>query len=858
MAARLDLAQYQNSCRTILNGIVIPQGGVEKRPGAYYVGEVKDSTQPTYLLTFKYSADQQYILELGNLYIRFWYNGAQVVSSPGVPLEVVTPYLTAEIPSINTLQSADVLYIVHPNHPPAKLSRTATGWAYGVITFQEGEVPVSDVTAGSTGNVRLRVINHGFTSNNFVYVSGVVGVPQANGIFQINVIDVDSFDLIGNILPGNQITNAVTYGGQIKITAPGFPTTTGEVVNIGGIQGTIEANGAWGITIVDSSNFVLNGSSFVNAYISGGWVSSTSAYSYVSGGGVTLIQPISGAAANSKGEIRITSVDHGFTTGQGVYVTGVTGTTEANGTWEITKIDDNTYDLNGSVFAHTYVSGGFGVAKTFATANNYPSVIAFFEQRLVFGGTTNEPQTLWLSVTGDFENLTRGTNDDDGLKYTLNSDGVDAIRWLTTWNVLLVGTVDGEWRFGGASITDPLTPSSALAKIQSNKGSANIKALLIGDLVVFVQYYGKKIYQIGYNFVSDSFTSAELTKLSSHITTPNVIWVENQEAPEIIVWMGRSDGDLASMTFYTDEKIIAFSKHTTDGLFESGAHVHGPTEDQVWVIVNRTINGVTKRYIEYFMPRDFSTGQSALRPLPYFFVDSGLAFDGGDPVTIINATKTNPVVISYAGNNPTNGWTVMLDSLQGMTDVNENVYTVANVDSSAKTFELALTDGTNFNAYISGGTWIRVINSVTGIGHLEGKTCDIYADGYALAPQVVASGSLPLGGYYNRVSAGLHYDFIIEPQSIEINAQTGTSAGMTKRIEKLMLRVYNTVGLKAGPSLDSLEELIFGVQSGLFTGDVPLEFSGDYDTNAYISIKHDQPLPCTILGIITFMSAYER
>ena len=1002
LAARIDLIQYQSSCRTILNGIVTPQGGVEKRPGTYFVNEVKDSSAKTYLLSFKYSATDQYVLEVGNLYIRFYLNHSQVLSS-GAPLEVVTPYLTSEIEDITIVQSADILYFAHLNHPPAKLSRYATGWVYEVITFKTGDKPIRNVSAGQIGCVRISSPGHGLASNTMVSIEGVVGVSQANGVFVINVIDVDTFDLIGSSLPGYAITNCESSNGLISIRVPGwaaFPGITG-LVNIGGVEGTEEANGTWEL----NTNGTLSNSAFVNNYISGGWISLASSYGYISGGSITIARQITSVAGNTDGEIRvispahgyftgkgikiadvteapetngtweitvidentydldgssrttlaeyvsggvvgipktitrvvgngvilgglirITIASHGYTTGQSVVISSVGGTLEANGTWTITVIDDNIFDLNTSAFVNTYTRGGvcvrnqsitnavdngaglvritvvghgyisgqevvisgvvgtsgangtwaitkitndtfdlrgsifnstavangYSLGTMFLTKNNYPSVVSLFEQRLVWGSTKNETQTLWLSVTGDFENFIIGTHDDDSLSYTLNSDGVNSIRWMAPWNVLLLGTIDGEWRFGGATITDPLTPSSSLAKIQSNIGSAKIKALLVGDLVIYIQYYGQKVYQIGYDFIKDSFSSAELTKLASHIGQPGIGWMVAQGGPETIICMGRRDGVIANMTFYTEEKIIAFSRTATQGLFESGAQIRGLTEDEIWVIVNRG----GKRYVEYFMPRDFKYGETGLRPYPYHFVDSGLSFDGGDPVTITGITQANPVVVSYSGSAPTNGWSVKIEGAVGMEELNDNTFVVAGV--SGHTFQLSGVDGTDFAEYISGGTWKRVIDSVSGLDHHEGYEVDICADGNPLAAQTVLDGEISLGEYYNRVTAGLHYDFVLEPQPIEINMQFGTSVGITKRVEKLTAMFHDTVGCKAGRTLDDLQDVVFPLNSGLFTGDVSLEYPGDYDTKVLLSFLHDEPLPCCILGVVTLMSAGER
>ena len=281
----------------------------------------------------------------------------------------------------------------------------------------------------------------------------------------------------------------------------------------------------------------------------------------------------------------------------------------------------------------------------------------------------------------------------------------------------------------------------------------------------------------------------------------------------------------------------------------------GETEDEVWVIVNR--NG--RRYVEYFMSRDFKTGESGLRPYPYFFVDSGLTFDGGDPVKIIGVSKTNPVVISYSGIiDPTNGWTVRLESLSGMDEINDDVFTVAGVNAGANTFQLSGVDGTDFTDYVSGGTWERVVDNVTGIGHLSGCEVDVCADGNSIGPLNVSGATLNLGGYYNRVSAGLHYDYVVEPQPVEINTQFGTSVGITKRVEKLTAMLYETIGCKAGTSLNNVQDLIAPLNSELFTGDVSIEFPGDYDTKVLLTFLHDEPLPCTILGGITLMAAGER
>ncbi|OYV96822.1 MAG: hypothetical protein B7Z62_07555 [Deltaproteobacteria bacterium 37-65-8] len=73
---------------------------------------------------------------------------------------------------------------------------------------------------------------------------------------------------------------------------------------------------------------------------------------------------------------------------------------------------------------------------------------------------------------------------------------------------------------------------------------------------------------------------------------------------EMAVAVVRADGVLLGMTYNPDEKVFGWHRHVTDGLFESVAVIPDPVNnrDQLWAVVNRTIGGATKRYIEYMDP----------------------------------------------------------------------------------------------------------------------------------------------------------------------------------------------------------------------------------------------------------------
>ena len=122
---RIDLEKFRKGCERLENFLPRIHGPARKRPGTRFVAEVKDSADATRLIPFEYSTTQAYVLEFGDLYIRFYLDGGVVESSPGVPYEIVSPYTSAQLAALEYAQSADVIYITHPAHPPYKLARTS-------------------------------------------------------------------------------------------------------------------------------------------------------------------------------------------------------------------------------------------------------------------------------------------------------------------------------------------------------------------------------------------------------------------------------------------------------------------------------------------------------------------------------------------------------------------------------------------------------------------------------------------------------------------------------------------------------------------------------------------------------------
>ena len=500
----------------------------------------------------------------------------------------------------------------------------------------------------------------------------------------------------------------------------------------------------------------------------------------------------------------------------------------------------------------------------FSDKNGWPQTIMFHEERIVYGGSDNYPQTLWMSQTADFDNFTAGTLAADAIIYSL--PGQNPIQWLASQDFLFVGTLGGAGRLGGNSPHDAISAEELPTyRQQSYTGSANIQAAIANDQILFVERGNRKIREFAFNLERDKYVSTDLNLLAEHITESGIDEIAYQERPESILWCVTGDGILLSLTYKRAQDVIAWSRHDmTNGLVESVAVIPGDEEDEVWVIVNRTIGGATKRYVEQLQPFDWGSNQEDM-----WFVDSGLLFDGGPAVTITNITQADPAVVTMLtypvdgdGDDLEDGDQVQLRNVGGMTEVNDRIYTISNPVVLSKTFELRDStdivdiDSTGFTAYTSAGTAQRVEQTFGGLSHLEGQAVTILADGGPQPDEMVSAASITIDRWANKVLAGLPYTSILETMPIVFSGQTGNVMARIKRIMKVTFDFVDTLGTEYGVDADNLRPIDFrttetplGDQVPLFTGFKSETFQHGYKRQSTVYIQQDLPLPVTIRSI---------
>lgn len=312
-------------------------------------------------------------------------------------------------------------------------------------------------------------------------------------------------------------------------------------------------------------------------------------------------------------------------------------------------------DHNAWTFATLSITGS--PSPALSGTNNRPSVVSFFEQRLVFGNTNNNPQTLFFSKNGDYDNFTVGTNDDDALIYTIASNQVNAIRFLSATRVLTVGTSGGEYVLTSTN-DGPVTPTTTLIRKYSNYGTAQIEPVQVADVTLFVQRGKRKVRE--FKFVGDvntgGYSAPDMTILAEHVTEGGLVQMAYQQEPDSVVWCIRDDGTLLGLTYRREEEVVAWHKHVIGGTFSSGQAVVEsiatlPTdtgEDELFMIVKRTINSVTKRYIEKLKVFDFGNDATTA-----FFVDSGLSYSGSATTTLSGLYHLEGETLQVLGNGAT-------------------------------------------------------------------------------------------------------------------------------------------------------------------------------------------------------------
>ena len=785
---------------------------------------------------------------------------------------ISTTQWETDIWNITACQVNDVVYIAHANNPPYKLTRYEdTYWDLQLVNFN---VPplldqnISDTTisaSATTGSVTLSASSRSwgtliyYQEGNSVAVSGILytcntshisgtfatdlaaGLWTVQTIFQaahigstwqLNYLRNSSqvaLDIIAIVTPAWVASKSYTVGKFIKYTPSGFyyrcliahtstasfPTdlAAGKWVVLGGapttmISDPISTLGSWTLSTYGtwSADIILESS-------------------YDNGTTWNTIRSITGRADTNIS-------DTGNAQLIALYRLQYTNFTSVSSTTVPRVVFENTDSFNNGLVKITAVGGAYSATATVVTQLNdttatkywseaawsdyrgYPKAVTLFQQRMVYGGTSYEPQRIWGSVTNDLENFARGdqTLATDSYAFTIGAISRGAIQWLVAQTDLFVGFSGAEWVVSSGSsvnaqgISASVTPTAINAVEQSAWGSATgVSPCVVGSAVFYTQRSGQTIQQMLFSIYTTKYMSSDLTALSEHLFGSGIQQIDYQPSfhSQSSVWVLVRGGALMCMTYQIEQEIFAWSRRTSEyndvvaGVKDLGFNAlavingTGTDNDQVWVIARRSVNGDVCNYVELIDPTNWETkgdstdGVPTVQPNDYFYVDSGI--------------------------------------------------TVATPDST----------------------------TISGLDHLVGRSV-VGVDGgnIAFGPFTVADdGTITIPSFSgNPIRVGIPLEYAVQPMRLDIDPRIGVMQGLNKAIHSLIFRLRNALGGNVSDGVGDGDgqpiPVVYRTIGGLFS--LPtIPFTGDKSVqprsnitsaDPQFIIEGSDPLPLTILA----------
>ena len=823
---RTDLTKYSSGCSTLENLVVYPHGSAARRPGSTFIAEVASSANKTRLIPFEFSTTQTYMLEFSNLKMRVYKDKGAVL---------------------------------------------------------EGDKTITGITQANPAVVTAT--SHGYSNGDEVLISGVSGMTEVNGKrFLVADKTTNTFELQdkdGVDINSTSFTAYASGGVSNKVFELATPYTTAQLFDLKFAQSAdvmyithpehevekLSRTGhtSWTLTDVDFTKGPMQDANTTD----------------------TTLNP--GATAVGTGVSLVASATTGINGGSGFQSTDVGRFVFLNsGYAKITAVADTT---NATIEILTTLSASTATADwrlgAFSDTTGHPSCVTFFEQRLVFAGTTEQPQTIFFSRSGDYENMDANIGgtvaDDDAIIYTIASNQVNAIRFMTATRTLIIGTAGGEFTVSGGGTDSAITPTNILIKKQSNHGSANVDAISVGNATLFLQRAKRKIRELAYNFDVDGYIAPDMTILAEHISEGGLTQIAYQQEPNQIVYATRNDGELVALTYQREQQVTAWHRHIFGGRFGNATITvtdFANIADGTRIVLTKA-DGTTTTFTSATSATSgkFHTTSSNNQTATNLktLIDADSDFTATVSSNVVTITESSPLstgflTITSLDDNvrlaKTDEGKAVCESVAVIPtdDTEYEVYVIVKRTINGATrrfvevlnvFDFDQTDNTSFNFLDSQLSYSgSAATTISGLDHLEGQTVSILADGASHPDKTVSSGSVTLDRSALNVKVGLAYTSLLQTMRLNAGSQNGTSQGKTKRIYDITVRMFETIGVEVGPNLNDMERIPFRSSADLmdegippFTGDKEVEFRGNYETDGFIFVRQTQPLPFTILSL---------
>jgi len=508
--------------------------------------------------------------------------------------------------------------------------------------------------------------------------------------------------------------------------------------------------------------------------------------------------------------------------------------------------------------------------------SNYPGIVTHSKQRRVYARMVNGPETVEASELALYRNFNKHVpiQDTDALNFTIAGPQVNLITHLIELRRMIIMTETAEWVANGSTDGGVLTPDQISLEKHTEYGSSKVRPVIVGESAVFVQARGSIMRDLTFDIYSDGYKGNNLSIFSKHLFSGHtIICMAYAQTPNSIIWVVRDDGVLLSFTYVIEHQIWAWAHHDTDGLVKRVCVIPEGDEDAVYMVVERVINGATRRFIERFASRYVTEATIE----DYIGMDAAVVSDNWN---LGATTMTLPASTGY-----TAGVTRTLAASVGTFVVGDvgKTFILQGLDGSLVRF---LCNAYTSNVLISGTTdvdvpaslqnvatlnWARMVTSVSGLGHLEGKEVSVLADGSVMASPnnadyasiVVTAGVITLPNPAATINIGL--PFLPDLETLDIDTVNGeTMVDKKKLITGATVYLESTRGGFIGPTqpvgtdpLAGLFEMKYAKADGeyiealeLFTGFNDEQVESNWNKGAHLFIRQVDPLPMTIGAIV--------
>ena len=724
--------------------------------------------------------------------------------------------------------------------------------------FKDGgqitETPVNITAITQANPAQITAVAHGYSTGDQIWLYSVGGMSELNGRrFAITVVDVDNFTL--DNIDSTTLTAYTSGGTANKVYELASPITEAMLYEI---QYTQSADVMYivhetippkKLSRTGHTSWTLTSEEFEHGpYLDKNTSSFTWTFSAQTvGTGRTLTA--SGLFPDVLGQTGFHLDDVGrlwrFRDGWGV-ITGYTSPTIV--TVEIKK-------ALGSASASTDWALG-----AWSEHSGYPRTVSFYEQRLIFAGSTAFPQTIWASQSGLYTEFDVGTAlAAEAFIYTIAANKVNVIRWLSPARDLIVGTAGGEFKVGRPT-GEPLKPDNVTITQQTTYGGWTTEPIQIGNVVLFLQKQRKKIREFAYQFEDDAYAAPDMCLLADHILGTGVVDVAYAQEPESIYYAVRDDGVLCGMTYQRQEDIVAWHRHIIGGY---NKYTFNAATD----VTDYTSDGLQNGFIT-ITAHGYATGDTVVYDKNGNTAIQGLE-DGREYYIVVRSANEIELAESYqqsidrtivqigtgTGNHIIRA-AAKVKSVASISEDEENQVWICverTINNVKRAYIEYLDGGVNMDSTLT-GLVNGNSNSITGLNHLEGETVQVLIGDAVYPDQIVTNGqisvNLPANSGYKSIEIGLKYISKIKTMRAEAGAEGGTAQARPKRYNEVTVRLYESVGVTINgdqvPFRTSSTPVGQNIEN--FTGDKRVTNLG-WDRDGQIIIEQSQPLPLMVLGI---------